>query len=62
MFRSNVVKSSNFIEKFYFINSAIKSYTLNPKLEFIVHKNKFFYWGLQVQASFLKSSNLFCRP
>lgn len=54
MFRSNVVKSSNFIEKFYFINPAIKSNTLNPKLEFTVHKNKSFYWGLQVQASFFE--------
>ena len=54
MFRSNVVKSSNFIEKFYFINPAITSYTFNLKLEFIVHKNKFFYWGLQVQASFFE--------
>ncbi len=55
MFRSNVVKSSSFIEKFYFINSAIKSYPpLNPKLEFTVHKDKSFYWGLQVQASFFE--------
>lgn len=54
MFRSNVVKSSSFIEKFYFINSAIKSYPLNPKLEFTVHKGKSFYWGLQVQASFFE--------
>lgn len=54
MFRSNVVKSSSFIEKFYFINPAIKSYTFNPKLEFTVHKGKSFYWGLQVQASFFE--------
>lgn len=54
MFRSNVVKSSSFIEKSYFINPAIKSYALNPKLEFTVHKGKSFYWGLQVQASFFE--------
>lgn len=42
MFRSNVVKSSNFIEKFYFINPAIKSYTLNPKLEFTIDESTYF--------------------